>query len=759
MSGLKNYREKAVELVSQMTVSEKADLVSGFSMWETRAVERLGVQKADMSDGPSGIRKQLDYYDIGRDESVTTVCFPTECCIASSWDVDALHKMGRVLGETSKIHNISLFLGPGVNIKRSPLCGRNFEYISEDPYLSGELGAAYIKGVQEAGVSASVKHFAGNNQETRRMTVNAVIDERALREIYLPAFETCVKEAGADSVMAAYNTLNGDSCTKNKILLTDILRDEWGFDGLVVSDWGAVTDDPASVAAGTDLKMPGFARDPERLVKALADGGLTDDALNKAAVNVTAFLLKAQAEKERLDWGKGEEDLKANHELARKLAGESLVLLKNDGLLPVSKDKKLLIVGEFAKTPHFQGGGSSHVNAYTVDGSLEFFEQDGYSITFIHDFSDREAILRAAENCDAALVFAGTPEAEESEGFDRKHINLPDAQNAVIAALCGKLPTAAILFEGSTIAMPWAGDVNAILCAYLPGEAGGSAIFDALTGKVNPSGKLTETFGARLEDTNAYLYFPGIRDTSFYGESIFVGYRYFEKKQIAPLFPFGHGLSYTKFSYGTVKTDKRAYSDDERVTVTVSVTNCGNVKGKEIVQIYVQPLRTERNIIRPVKELKAFKKIELTPGETKELAFTLAFRSFAWYDVENRSWRVESGAYRIIAAASSADIRGEAEIEVKSTFVEKKIITRDTLMGDVWEIPQGRAFLTGVLEKVKASGKTGDKEGDEEAYLKMVLSMPVKTLILIGMPAEKVDGFISALNNAALNNAALNTVE
>jgi len=746
MSGLKDFREKAAALAAQMTTEEKAGLVSGFSMWKTRAVERLGVQKADMSDGPTGIRKQFDYYDIATDESVQTVCFPTECSIASSWDEAAVFEMGVALGKTAKLHDISLLLGPGVNIKRSPLCGRNFEYISEDPFLSGKLGGAFIKGVQSEGVSASVKHFAGNSQETRRLTVDAIIDERALREIYLPAFEHCVKEAGTDTVMAAYNTLNGDSCTQNNRLLTTILRDEWSFDGLVVSDWGAITNDPAAVSAGTDLKMPGFEADPARLVKAVADGVLSETALEKAAATVTAFLLKAQAEKERADWGKGAEDLEENHNLARRLVAESLVLLKNNGVLPVAKDKKLLIVGEYAHVPHIQGGGSSHVNPYKIDSSIDCFREAGYDVICLPDFDDTAALLSAAANCDAALVFAGTPEADVSEGFDRTNIDLPAVQNAAVSALCDVISTAVILFEGSAITMPWAENAAAILYAYLPGEAGGSAIFDVLTGGTNPSGKLTETFGRKLSDNSAALFFPGIGDRTFYGESVFVGYRYFDKKEITPLFPFGHGLSYTSFAYSDMKMEKTAYKDNEQVKIQLSVTNTGAIAGKEIVQIYISPVTNERNIIRPIKELKAFQKVELEPGETKTLTFMLDFRSFAWYDVDIGDWRVETGTYKLLAAASSADIRAELDVEMESTFVEKRIINRDTLMSEVWEIPQGRAFLTEILETVKASGKTGDKEGDDEAYLKMVLAMPMKTLILIGLSAEKVDGFIAALN-------------
>lgn len=744
MSGLTNYRDQAAQLAAEMTLSEKAELVSGFSMWETRAIERLDLTKADMADGPHGIRKQLDYYDIAVDESVMTVGFPAGCCIASSWDPDALRRMGAALGVTARRHNLSLLLGPGVNIKRSPLCGRNFEYFSEDPFLSGELGAAYINGLQGEGVSACVKHFAGNNQETRRLSVNAVIDERALREIYLPAFEKCVTD-GVDAVMGAYNTLNGASCTQNRRLLSEILRDEWGFDGLVVSDWGAITADPAAAAAGCDLKMPGFAQDPAKIVTALTAGELTEDALDRAAVNVTAFLLKAQAQKAvQNDWDTGGENLEANHALARRLAAESIVLLKNDGILPLQSPQKLLVVGEFAQIPHFQGGGSSCVNVYKIDRALDCLTAAGYDVTYIPAFTDGDALKRAAQVCDTALVFAGTPEAEQSEGFDRTHIDLPLPQNTAISALCGIIPTAVILFDGSAVVMPWADEAGAIVEAFLPGEAGGAAVVDILTGMVNPSGKLAETFPVKLADNSAHLYFPGTGDTSFYGESIFVGYRYYDRKQIRPLFPFGHGLSYTDFAFGEIKTAKDEYADSETITVRIAITNTGARTGKEVVQLYVAPENAQT--LRPLKELKAFTKIELAPGETGEAVLTLGARSFAWYDTEIADWRVETGTYRLLIGSSSTDIRQEKPIKVASTRIEKKVYTRDTLMSEVWATATGRLYLADILAQTGTAGKNGEKDGDGAAYLKMVLAMPLKALILIGQSAETVDDLISTLN-------------
>ncbi|MDR1615953.1 MAG: glycoside hydrolase family 3 C-terminal domain-containing protein [Syntrophomonadaceae bacterium] len=752
MSNLKEYQRQAKELAARMTAAEKAGLVSGAGMWETRGCERLGLKKIDMSDGPHGIRKQLDYSDIAVDESVKTVCFPSGSCVSGSWDEDTLFKMGEALGNNAKTHDISLLLGPGTNIKRSPLCGRNFEYFSEDPCLSGKLAAAYIRGVQSTGISACVKHFAGNNQETRRFTVNSLISERALREIYLPAFEKALGEGGADAVMSAYNTLNGEPCSQNKRLLTDILRAEWDYHGIVVSDWGAVASDVKAVAAGNDLKMPGFDGDPARIEKAVKDGRLSKEALEAAAVNVIALTLKANDLKKKEPLcGTGTEDFETNHALARTIAGESMVLLKNNGLLPLKK-QRLLIVGEYAVEPHFQGGGSSHVNCYKVDSALEFFVENNWDTVYIPDFSDIPAILGAAETCGAALVFAGTPESEESEGFDRISLDLPEQQNRAIFSLCAaKIPTAVILFEGSAAVMPWVNEAGAVLAAFLPGEAGGGAVYDILTGEVNPSGKLAETFAKKLSDTPAYLFFPGEGDVSFYGEDIFVGYRYYEKKGIEPLFPFGHGLSYTRFSYGKLSAEKDRFLDNESVKISVSVKNTGDAAGKEIVQLYVQPdvSGSTIGVIRPVKELKAFKKMSLEPNETKTAVFELTYRDFAFYDAVMSGWRVNSGRYKILAGASSADIRGETEVEVISARIERKTFTRDSLMGDICAVEAGKTVIDELLKvlSTQTQGKTGGKPGDEEAYMKMVMSMPIKVLILLGVSEEQVDGILEGLNN------------
>jgi beta-glucosidase len=753
MSNLDVYAKKAKELVAEMTNFEKAGFVSGRGMWETRGCDRLELEKVDIADGPHGVRKQLDYDDIAVDESVRTVCFPSGSCISGSWDTEVLRQFGEALGTNAKLHDISLLLGPGANIKRSPLCGRNFEYFSEDPHLSGELAAAYINGVQSAGVSSCVKHFAGNNQETRRLTVDAVIGERALREIYLPSFEKAVKSGNVDVVMSAYNTLNGESCSRNPRLLTEILREEWGFDGMVVSDWGAVTDDVESVAAGNDLKMPGFDGDPARIEKAVADGTLSGEALDAAATRVVSFILKANEAKENDEaWGVGTEDFERNHALARKLAGESMTLLKNNGALPLSRGAKLLIVGGYAKEPHFQGGGSSHVNPYRVDDALEIFEKDGWETVFVPDFSDIDASLEAARSCDVVLVFAGTPEAEESEGFDRETLDLPEEQNKMIFSLCETgVPTVVVLFEGSAVTMPWVDRASAILAAFLPGEAGGGAVYDILTGAVNPSGKLAESFAKRLSDTPSHLFFPGEGDVSNYGESLFVGYRYYEKKEIEPLFPFGHGLSYTEFSYGSVMTEKQSYLDNEQIDITINIENTGKLAGKEIAQLYIKPdaATSAKGRIRPVKELKAFGKIELAAGGSGKIRFTLGFRDFAFFDAALGDWRVNTGIYSILIGASSSDIRAEKEIEVISTRVEKKVFTRDSLLEDIYADEDGKTLLDGLLGAVSAGmrDKTGNKSGDEEAYMKMMMAMPLKTFLLLGVPAEKVDGILEALNS------------
>ena len=651
--------------------------------------------------------------------------------------------MGKLLGMNARLHNISLLLGPGVNIKRSPLCGRNFEYFSEDPYLSGELGAAYIRGVQSQGVSSCVKHFAGNNQETRRLTVNSIIDERALREIYLPAFKRCI-DVGADAVMAAYNSLNGAHCTENHRLLSETLKEEWDFQGIVISDWGAVTNDAKAVEAGCDLKMPGTEKSPKNILNALDKGILSKQDLEKAAERITAFLLKAKDNKALFDdWGKSDEDMAQNHNKARELAAESMVLLKNNGTLPLSKDKKILVIGEYAEKPHFQGGGSSKVNVFKIDGTLEALLAEGYDYKYISDFNDTETILEEANKCDVALVFMGTTESEESEGFDRVHIDLPENQNKAVFFLSSIIPTCCIVFSASAVTMPWIDKVDSVLEAYMPGEAGGVAVLDIISGKVNPSGKLAETFPIKLPDNSAYLFFPGVNDTSLYGESIFVGYRYYDKKEIKPLFPFGHGLSYTSFSYSNARSDKEVYKDTEDIIVYVTLTNTGKVEGKEVVQLYVSP--TTPTVIRPEKELKEFSKVHLNPGESKEIMFTLNSSSFAWYDTDISDWRVDSGSYRILFGSSSADIRSEIEIKIESTRVEKKSFTRDSLLSEVWDTPIGRAYLSKIIKKENPMEPDYDKASDD-AELKIVLSLRLKTLIFIGIPEEEVDRLISELN-------------
>ena len=751
MTGLNSFRQKAAELVSQMTTIEKARLVSGKGLWETRGCERLGLKKIDLADGPHGVRKQKSYADVASDETHKSVGFPTGSCVSGSWDVELLKEMGERLGKNAKLHDISVLLGPGVNIKRSPLCGRNFEYFSEDPHLSGELAKAYIQGLQSTGVSAAVKHFAANNQETRRMTVSSIIDERTLREIYLPSFEKAVKQGGSDVIMSAYNGINGTLCSKNRRLLTEILRDEWGYDGMVVSDWGAVNDDIASVAAGNDLKMPGFDGNPEKIQAAVESGKLTEEALTLAAESVTALILKASHIKETLsDWGKGDEDFEGNHNAARRIAAESLVLLKNDNILPISKDKKLLIVGEYAQLPHFQGGGSSNVNTYRVDNGIEIFKNSGYNFSYTESFENESAILEAAKGTDLAIVYTGTPASGHSEGFDRENMDLPDEQNKIIAALCAAgLPVVVVLYESSAVSMPWAGDVKGILAAFLPGEAGSGAVYDVLTGAVNPSGKLAETFTRKLSDTSAYLYFPGEGDESIYNEGLFVGYRYYEKKEITPLFPFGHGLSYTNFTYSPPKPVKQTYNDNETVTFTINITNSGALPGKEIVQIYVAPDKNTaaKGIIRPIKELKAFQKVHLNPGETKELTFNLNFRDFAHYNITVKDWRVKTGKYSILAAASSSDIRGEFEIEMTSTHVDKVVITRDSLMSDALASPGGShldAVIKMIMPKIKE--RMPNAPGGEEAFDKLVGSMPVKTLVVLGLTMEQVEALVDKIN-------------
>ena len=690
-------------LVSQLTLEEKAGLTSGKDNWFTKAVERLGIPAVRTSDGPHGLRTQSgDVNSLAEGSSAAAVCFPAACATAASFDRDLLRRMGEELGKECQALGVDVLLGPGVNIKRSPLCGRNFEYFSEDPLLAGELGAAFVHGVQSQGRGTSLKHFFANSQEHRRMDASSEMDERTMREIYLPAFETVVKEAQPWTVMASYNKIGGVYSTANGKYLDGVLRKEWGFEGLVTSDWGATHDRPAAVAAGCDLTMPAEGTDGE-IVQAVQEGRLSEEVLDACCVRLLELAFKAaETRKTGVEF-----DYEGGHALAREIAGQSMVLLKNEGsILPLDKGADAAFIGSFAAKPRYQGGGSSHINSSKVVGALEAAENAGLTIKYApgcsEDGSTTDELLaeavEAAKAAQVAVVFVGLTEPMESEGADRRHMNLPEGHNALVDAVCAANPnTVVVLHNGSPVELPWAEKPRAILEAYLGGQAVGEAVIDVLYGDVNPSGRLPESFPKRLEDNPSYLYYFGEGGTVNYNEGLFVGYRYYESKKQDVLFPFGHGLSYTTFQYSNLKLDKEKMDEDDELAASVTVTNTGARAGKTVIQLYIAPEKVE--MIRPVRELKAFEKVELAPGESKTVTFTLGKRAFAHWNPIVHSWRCESGKYTVQIGESAHDIVLGAAVEMTAEPIPPVGGYGVGMpMGEFAKSPRGHRFLDENIE-------------------------------------------------------------
>jgi beta-glucosidase len=682
-------------LINQMTLEEKAALCTGASSWTTTPVERLGIPEMTVSDGPHGVRRIPDVNAIVT-KSLPSTCFPTASCLASTWDVDLIHQMGQALAEECIALDVDVVLGPGANMKRSPLGGRNFEYFSEDPYLAGQMAASFINGVQSKGVGTSLKHFAANNQEFQRFSINAEVDERTLREIYLPAFETAVKLAQPWTVMCSYNKLNGTFASEHHYLLTEILKNEWGFDGLVVSDWGAVRDRVVALKGGLDWEMPG---PQERRVKAVVEavrcGELNEDLLDESVRRILRIVFKARETPKG-----GIFDVDAHHELARQLATEGMVLLKNNGLLPLKDPQHIAVIGRSAENAHFQGGGSSHINPTKVAvplkelqalaGNAELAYAEGYP----GDNSLRQDLIdegvTVARSADVAVLYIALPAFKESEGYDRSDLDLTDQQVALIKAVAKVQPkTVVVLNNGAPVAMSaWIDEVAAVLESWMMGQAGGAAIADILFGKANPSGKLAETFPLKLSDTPAHLNWPGGAGEVRYGEGLFIGYRYYDAKQMPVLFPFGYGLSYTTFAYSNARVSAKTFKDTDGVTVSVDVTNTGEVAGKEIVQVYVHDQKS--GLVRPEKELKGFAKVDLQPGETKSVSIQLDFRAFAYYHPEYKQWITEDGDSDILIAASAADIRHTLTVTLESTLNLPCILDRESTIREWMADPRGK---------------------------------------------------------------------
>jgi beta-glucosidase len=726
-------------LISQMTLEEKAALCTGATAWTTTPIERLGVPPIFVADGPHGVRRVVDISELNQ-QSLPATCFPTASCLASTWNVDLIHQMGEALAEECIALEVDILLGPGVNMKRSPLCGRNFEYFSEDPFLAGEMAAGLINGVQSKGVGTSLKHFAANNQEFQRLTISAEIDERTLREIYLTAFEKAVKQSKPWTVMCAYNKLNGEYCSEHHTLLSDILKDEWGFEGFVVSDWGAVHDRVASLRGSLDLEMPGPQDDRVKaVIAAVQSGELDESTLDESARRILQIVAKAQ----EMPKG-GSFDIDAHHELAHKVANEGVVLLKNDGLLPLKEPQHIAVIGHAAQKAHFQGEGSSRVNPTKVEipfmdlqaaaGDAELSYADGYPTddSFRQDLIDQAADI--AGTADVAVLYIALPNFIEAEGYDRTSLDLTAQQIALIKAVAKVQPkTVVVLNNGAPVAMTeWIDDVAAVLEGWMMGQAGGVSISDVLFGKVNPSGKLAETFPLKLADTPAYINWPGGAGKVFYGEGLFIGYRYYDAKQMPVLFPFGYGLSYTNFEYDNAKVSAKTFKDVEGVTVSVDITNTGDLAGMETVQVYVHDQESE--LVRPEKELKGFAKVELQPGETKTVSIPLDFRAFAYYHPKHRQWITENGDFDLLIGASSADIRQKETVTLESTIVLKSLLDKESTVGEWLDDPVGRVVLyplmTLLLEQSQHLFGSGDD--DEETFSRNILTM------VSGMPLASV---------------------
>lgn len=754
------------KIIEEMSLEEKASFVSGATAWTTDDLENAhGVPPIFMCDGPHGLRKQdlslnrqADIY-----VSIDAVCFPTACATAASFDRQLMADMGTALGKECQAEDVAVILGPAVNIKRSPLCGRNFEYISEDPYVAGELASSLIGGIQSQGVGTSIKHFAANNYETERMYASSEADERTLREIYFPAFETAVKKQQPWTVMCSYNRLNGVYVSENEWLLTEVLRKEWGFEGLVMSDWGAVADRVQGILAGLDLEMPESNHANDALiVNAVKNGILPIEKLDLAVEHILRIVEKHTANRRKEIF-----DREADHEKSVRTAENCIVLLKNENsVLPLNKAEAILFVGGFAEHPRFQGGGSSHINAHKIV-SANAAAADYGQITYTEGFpadSDaydeakmQEAVSKAAL-ADKIVVFAGLPDSYESEGFDREHMDLPQVQNDLISRLTetGK-PVIVILHNGSPVTMPWADQVQGIVEAYLCGEGVGEAVMNVLYGIVNPSGKLAETFPRRLEDTPCYLNLNVKEHKVHYAEGVFVGYRYYDTKKTDVLFPFGYGLSYTTFSYSNprVMGCESAADQPSEICVTdgadvcVDITNTGSVAGKEIVQLYIADHTGQAQ--RPVHELKGFEKIELQPGETKTVTFHLDQRSFAYYCERIHDWYAPNGSYTIEIAQSSRDINCTIDVLLTGSAQIPPVLEPDVQIGELLAYDKLHdAALELLRDKILLFAGVEKEEDMTPLDRAMIEYMPIRTLrSFIGCSNEEVHAIIERLKEAA----------
>ncbi|MGL2995019.1 beta-glucosidase [Flavobacterium sp. TSSA_36] len=742
-----------------MTLEEKASLCSGASAWSTQAITRLGIPSIYMTDGTHGLRKSVGF---DFKNSIPATCFPTASGIASSWNKELLEKIGKAIATEAQANDVQIVLGPGINMKRSPLGGRNFEYYSEDPVLSGKMAAAFIQGLQKNGVGASLKHFAANNQEFERMSVNAIIDERTLNEIYFPAFEIAVKEAQPWTVMCAYNKLNGTFASENEYLLTSVLKKQWGYQGFVVSDWGAVNDRVLGVQAGLNLEMPASGGyNTKKIIEAVTNKSLSESQLDALVTETLAITLKAKENHSE----NVVVDKALHHALAREASGESIVLLKNSkSILPLKVGtKKIAIIGTFAKKPRYQGAGSSQVNPTQLENPFDEINKifNSSSITFAEGYNslgETNASLTAeavkvAKGAEVVLLFAGLPDVYESESYDRANLDMPSGHNQLIKAIAKvNQNTIVILMNGASVSMPWKNEVAGIVEMYLAGQAAGGGIADILSGKVNPSGKLSESFPIRLEDTPTANDFPSKEGVSNYGEGIYIGYRYYDKKKIETNFPFGFGLSYTHFSFSTINTNALHYKDNDPIVVTLKVKNTGNVFGKEVVQLYVHEQETA--VTRPENELKHFEKVALAPGEEKTIQFELSYRDFAYYNSNTHHWQVNSGKFDIRIGNSSRNLPLQQTVYIESTTKDIPVFTRNSLFKEFKNVKNSQAIYEVLSESFidKSTKAVTEDQKKAEAFLYSMLGdMPVSKFVLLSGGKFTEEQLQAILNDANTN--------
>ena len=737
--------------MSEVPLSTKVALTGGADFWHLNAVEEAGLDRLMVTDGPHGVRKQAGGSDhVGVNDSIPATCFPPAVSLGSTWDPQLVERVGAALGAESAALGVGVLLGPGINIKRSPLCGRNFEYFSEDPHVSGELGAAFVMGVQSQGVGTSVKHFAANNQETDRMRRSSEVDERTLREIYLRAFGKVVTKAQPWTVMCSYNKVNGTQAAESHFLLTEVLREEWGFEGFVVSDWGAVRDRVAGLKAGLDLQMPADGGDGDAAVHAaLASGDLDVEVVERAYERIARVVRQAQATVAAA--GDGVFDAEGHHALAREAASEAIVLLSNDGILPLAPETNVAVIGEFARTPRYQGAGSSRVNPTRLDNALDAIRAAaGRPVPFAPGFTTvpRDPVgegahaeaVEVARGADVVLLFLGLGENHESEGYDRTTLDLPAEQRALLEdVLALGTEVVVVLSNGSSVALPFADRVNAIVEAWLGGQAGGPAIADVLYGAVNPSGKLAETVPLRLQDVPSYLHFPCDAAGVHYGEGLFVGYRGYDASETDVAFPFGHGLSYTTFDYGQVM----ATASKDGIEVRLTVTNTGDRAGREVVQAYVSVPGSR--VTRPPRELKGFAAVTLQPRESREVVIPIAREDLTFWSVLDRAWILEGGEYRIHVGSSSRDLRSEASLEVAGDEPPRPL-TLESTVAEMMANPAAAAVAQQALGGV-FGGHGHDPDPDLE---RMFAEIPAYALAgFTGLGTATFQAVLDEANRAA----------